>query len=99
MGTLIVPNCAVLIADAPHPDAARRFIDYLLSPETEERLAKSEAAQMPARPGVPVPTGVVPLSQLKPLVVNYALLGTQLERLSAGFLKTWTDTTLAKGAP
>jgi iron(III) transport system substrate-binding protein len=98
MGTLIVPNCAVLIAGAPHPAAARRFIDYLLSPETEQRLAESEAAQMPLRPGVPVPSEVLPVSQLKPLTVDYAQLATRLEQLSHGFLKTWTDNMLAKGA-
>src|SRR5437773_11119319 len=49
MGTLIIPNCTVLIAGGPHPEAARRFIDYLLRPETEQALATSEAAQIPLR--------------------------------------------------
>ena len=50
IGTLIVPNAAVLIADGPNPANARRFIDYLLRPETEQALAESEAAQMPVSP-------------------------------------------------
>jgi iron(III) transport system substrate-binding protein len=97
MGTLIVPNCAVLIAGAPHPEAARSFIDYLLRPETERRLAESEAAQMPLRPGVPLPPDVVPIQKIRPLSVDYAMLGAKLERLSQGYLKTWVDTSAAGG--
>lgn len=98
MGTLIVPNCAVLIAGAPHPDEARRFIDYLLRPETEQRLAESAAAQMPVRPGVPVPADVVPLERLKPMAVDYSSLGTELEKLSRGYLEDWVDRMHAGGA-
>jgi len=90
MGTLVIPNCAVLIAGAPHPEAARRFIDYLLAPETEEQLARSEAAQMPVRPGIVVP-GVTPISDLRPMPVDYAVLGKRLEELSNGFLATWVE--------
>lgn len=97
MGTLIVPNCVVLIAGAPHLDAARRFIDYLLRPETERRLAESEAAQMPLRPEVPVPPGVTPINGLKPLAVNYTQLGARLEELSQGYLKRWVDSALSGG--
>jgi len=91
MGTLIIPNCAVLITGSPHPDAARRFIDYLLQPETEKVLAESEAAQIPLRPGVPVPAGVIPIERLKPMSVNYAALAALLEDLSKGYLKGWVD--------
>jgi iron(III) transport system substrate-binding protein len=97
MGTLIVPNCAVLIEGAPHPEAARRFIDYLLRPETEQRLAESDAAQMPVRAGVPAPPGVVPLAHLKPLPVDYVALGRKLETLSQGYLKAWVDRMHAGG--
>jgi iron(III) transport system substrate-binding protein len=91
MGTLVIPNCAVLIARAPHPAAARRFIDYLLGPETERALAESAAAQMPLRPDVPAPAGVVPLSQLRPMHVDYGVLARLLETLSRGYLKDWVD--------
>jgi iron(III) transport system substrate-binding protein len=91
MGTLIIPNCAVLITGGPHPEAARRFIDYLLQPEIEKVLAESEAAQIPLRPGVPVPAGVIPIERLKPMPVNYSTLATLLEDLSKGYLKEWVD--------
>ena len=91
MGTLIVPNCAVLIANGPHPDAGRRFIDYLLRPETERALAQSEAAQMPLRAGVPVPDGVVSVARLKPMAVDYGALAGLLDGLSKGYLRDWVD--------
>jgi iron(III) transport system substrate-binding protein len=99
MGTLVVPSCAVLIAGAPHPDAARRFIEHLLEPETERQLAESEAAQMPLRPGIPVPSDVTPLERLRPLRMDYAALGSKLEELSRGYLKAWVDGTLAGASP
>jgi len=91
MGTLIIPNCTVLIAGGPHPEAGRRLIDYLLRPETEQALAESEAAQMPLRPDVPVPNGVTSIEHLKPMTVDYTTLAGGLETLSTGYLKAWVD--------
>jgi iron(III) transport system substrate-binding protein len=89
IGTLIIPNCAVLIAGSPNRAAGQWFIDYLLRPETEEALAKSEAAQMPLRPGVPVPPGVTSVQSLKPMPVDYTRLAGLLEELSREYLKDW----------
>lgn len=91
MGTLLISNCAVLIARGPHQDKGRQFIDYLLRPETEKVLAESEAAQMPLRPGVPTPPGMASLVSLQPMSVDYARLATLLEELSKGYLKEWVD--------
>jgi iron(III) transport system substrate-binding protein len=91
MGTLIIPNCAVLIAGGPHAEAGRRFIDYLLRPEIEKSLAESEAAQMPLRPGVPTPPGMITIDKLKPMVVDYTRLAGLLEELSRGCLKAWVE--------
>src|SRR5262249_30246908 len=70
IGPLVVPNCVVLIAGGPNPEAGKRFIDELLCPETEKTLAEGDAAQMPLRPGVPVPPHVVPLEKLKQMQVD-----------------------------
>lgn len=91
MGTLVIPNCAVLIADGPNADAGRQFIDYLLRPETEKSLAESEAAQIPLRPGVPGPEAISSIKRLKPMAVNYTILASLLETLSSGYLKEWVD--------
>ncbi len=38
MGTLIIPGTVSLIARCPHPENAKKLIDYLLSKKVEERL-------------------------------------------------------------
>jgi len=88
-GTLIVPNATVLIANAPHPESAKLFIDYLLSPQTEEALAKGEAAQMPLREHIKGPKHFPKLKELHPLKVDYSKLAATLETISKGFLKEW----------
>ena len=92
IGTLIIPNAAVLIKNGPNPDAGRRFIDYLLRPEIEGVLAESEAAQMPLRSGINVPEHVRPLDEITPMQVDYGELADLLEQLSSGFLKDWVET-------
>jgi iron(III) transport system substrate-binding protein len=88
-GTLIVPNAAVLIANGPSPENGKKFIEYLVTAAVEQSLAESEAAQMPLRPGVPVPANVKRVEEIKTMAVNYEKLGARLEELSAGFLRTW----------
>jgi iron(III) transport system substrate-binding protein len=94
LGTLVVPNAVALIAGAPHAEAGKKFIDYLLRPETELALANSEAAQMPLRPAVQPPEGVTPISTLTPMRVDYAKLADRLDELAGGFLKEWVDRNL-----
>lgn len=89
MGTLIVPNAAVLIANGPNPKPAKRFIDFLLSPETEEALASGEAAQMPLREHLKGPRHFPALKDLQPMKVNYSELADTLESLSKGFFREW----------
>lgn len=88
-GTLLVPNAAVFIAGAPHADNGKRFIDYLLSADTEKALAASEAAQIPLRSGVPGPAQLPPLDKIKAMTVDYAKLAERLDALQNGFLKDW----------
>jgi iron(III) transport system substrate-binding protein len=91
IGTLLVPNAAVLIANSPNPDNGKRFIDYLMTREVEQALAECEAAQMPLREGVAVPPGVKKLGDITPMKVDYAALGGVLDVLSKGYLKDWVD--------
>ena len=55
IGTLLIPHSVALVKNGPNPGNARKFIDFLLSPETEKKLAAGLAAQIPVRPGVPWP--------------------------------------------
>jgi iron(III) transport system substrate-binding protein len=90
IGTLIVPNAAVLIANSPNPAGGKKFIDYLLSPGTEQALAESDAAQIPLLPNVPTPPHVRTLATLHPMTVDFGKLAAKLEELSRGFLRECT---------
>ncbi len=50
LGTLLIPNTLAIIRGRPNPAAARRLVDYLLSPEVEGRLAAGPSAQIPLNP-------------------------------------------------
>jgi iron(III) transport system substrate-binding protein len=78
-GTFIIPNTVAMINDAPHPSHAKTFIDYLLSPEIEEKLANTRAKQIPVRSSVPVPNGVPSLSSIKAEEVNYEEIAKNLD--------------------
>jgi iron(III) transport system substrate-binding protein len=93
MGTLVVPNAAVLIAGGPNEENGRKFIDYLLCAETEAALARSEAAQMPLRSDVELPRGFPfkPVAKLKAMPVDYGALAEVLEEITGGFVKQWVD--------
>ena len=51
-GVLFIPNTLALVKGAPHPDAAKKLIEFLLSPDSERMLAESESAQIPLNPAV-----------------------------------------------
>ena len=56
LGTLIIPNTVALIAGRPHPEAGKKFIDYLLSPGVTEKLIVAGWFAMPPSPAaVPAP--------------------------------------------
>jgi iron(III) transport system substrate-binding protein len=57
-GVLYIPNSLVLVKGCKHKREALKLIDWLLRPETEAMLARSGTAQIPVRPGVPVPDHV-----------------------------------------
>lgn len=90
IGCLIVPNAAMLIAGAPHPETGRRLIDYLLSKDTERKLALSDAAQIPLHPGVEPPPELKPIAEIKVMTVNYAEVAAKLQTIQP-FLKTWVQ--------
>jgi len=88
IGCFIVPNAAVFIKGAPHPEAARRLIDYLLSRETEQKLAFADCAQIPLHPGVPTPPELKPMGDIKVLQVDYAEVARKMVEIQP-FLKAW----------
>lgn len=62
--TLCLPNSVAMIAGCRNPEAARQFIDFVLSEETELRLAAGSGRQIPI--GTVVDETLLP-EELKPL--------------------------------
>ena len=60
--TICLPNSVAMIRNCPHPEAAVRFIEFLLSEEVELALANSGSRQ--------IPLGPVDNAQLPPDVVE-----------------------------
>lgn len=87
-GCLIVPNAVVLIKGAKHPDNAKRLIDYLLSPETERKLAYADCAQIPLHNGVDIPKEIKPIEQIKVLQIDYAEVARTMQTIQP-ILKAW----------
>lgn len=88
IGCFIVPNAVVLIKGAQHARQAMQLIDYLLSRQTEKKLAFSDAAQIPLHAGVETPPQVVQLEKLKVMTVNYADVAAKMQSIQP-FLKEW----------
>lgn len=88
LGCFVVPNAVVLIHGGPHPEAARRLADFLLSPDTERQLAEADCAQLPLHPGVAVPEDVPHLESLDLMDVSYAAVAQKMVEIQPE-LKAW----------
>ncbi|MBI1389075.1 MAG: extracellular solute-binding protein [bacterium] len=78
-GTLVIPNTVSLIKGCQHPDNGKKFIDYILSPEVEQKLAETRARQMPVRSSIPVPEGAAKLSEVKAMKIDYEAVAKEIE--------------------
>lgn len=58
LGTLFIPNTVTLMRGSPNTGNAERLVEYLLSKETESRLAQGSSGQIPLNPEVDVATKV-----------------------------------------
>jgi len=88
VGCFIVPNAVVLIKNGPHPEAAKKLIDYLLSAETERKLALSDAAQIPLHQGVETPAIVRKIETIKTMKTDYAAVARKMREIEP-LLKQW----------
>lgn len=75
-----------IFKDAPHPNAARLFVDYVLSREGQTLLNTELFGVYSMRPDVRPPEGQRPLAQTKPLVPSNL---ADYERASAAFPETF----------
>lgn len=89
-GIFLIPNTLAILADAPHPEAARALVDFLLSRGVEARLAASDSAQIPLRQDVPRPAHVADTGTLQVFDVDWSAvareLGTRTRELTELFV-------------
>ncbi len=81
IGTLVIPNTVALIAGGPHPENGKRFIDYMLRPETERALAWSRSAQIPLHPGVETPPHVRRLEEIVMMELDYHAIADRMDEV------------------
>jgi iron(III) transport system substrate-binding protein len=79
LGVPVMPNMVSLIAGAPHPEEARKLIDYLLSADVERQLARSEAVQIPLHASVPGPKNIPAIETFKPMTLDYAKAASRVD--------------------
>jgi iron(III) transport system substrate-binding protein len=73
-GTLFLPNTVAVIRGCPHPDGARKLVDFLLSPEVEAKLAACKSRQIPLNPSVraALPKEIETPRTVRSLAVDFA---------------------------
>ncbi len=70
-GTLRIPNTIAVIKNAPHKVAAGLLADYLVRPETEDRLAMGDSSQLPISRGSKFPPRVLPEEPIRWMRANF----------------------------
>lgn len=70
-GTLRIPNTIAVIKNAQHPIAAANLADFLVRPETEDRLAMGNSSQMPLSRESKFPPRVMPNHPVRWMNANF----------------------------
>ncbi len=70
-GTLRIPNTVAVLKNAPHSVAAGLLADYLVRPETEDRLAMGDSSQLPLSRASKFPPRVLPESPVRWMQANF----------------------------
>ena len=71
LGTLRIPNTLAVIRNAQHPVAAEELANYLVRPETEERLAMGNSSQLPLLGKSKIPPRVLPTTPVRWMRVDF----------------------------
>lgn len=70
-GTMRIPNTIAVIKNAPHSVAAGLLADYLVTPETEDRLAMGSSSQLPISRKSKFPPAVLPTDPVRWMRVDF----------------------------
>lgn len=91
-GTLFLPNTMGLLKNAPHPEAAKKLIDYLLSAEVELRLARGASAQIPLNPKVDASAlRIKTPATVKAMVVDFPQVAKQWDEVQTYLRSVFKD--------
>jgi iron(III) transport system substrate-binding protein len=71
LGTLFIPNTLAIIKGCPHPEQARKLVDFLLAPATEAQLALGASAQIPLNPKVTTEPKVKTPKTVKAMQIDF----------------------------
>ena len=82
LGTLVIPNTVARIQGGPNPEAAERFIAFLLQKETEQQLVDSGWIQIPVLPGVR-PAPELPATDIRVMPVDFSQVYAVYEQSKA----------------
>ena len=94
--TLVMSRIALIPARAPHPNAARLFLDYMLSRDGQQRLALHSMSSV--RSDVPTPERLQqPTMAMRAIRVGPALLVQQDQMTRQHFMRQW-QRAIADGA-
>lgn len=74
-GALVNVAGVAILRGTDHADEARRFVEYLVSPEAQEYFA-TETKEYPLIPGVPIAAGLPPLDELQTPDIDLSDLDT-----------------------
>jgi len=85
-GTLLTVGPSAVLAAAPHPNAGRLFLEWMLSPEFAEACAAQH--MVPVRADAPPALGGKPLSEVKLLTLTTAEIAAGIPDV----VEQWRDT-------
>ncbi len=88
-GSLIMPNTISTIKNSPNSKNGQKLADYLLSKETEAKLAIS-CAQMPLHKAVKTPKNIPSLDNIKPMIIDYDKTAEKIVKIQE-VLKKWVE--------
>lgn len=87
--TLVVSRIAIILNEAHHPNAAKLFLDFLLSHQGQTELSRHFMA--PAREDVSAPeSSYAPAKTIRPVLVGPTLLINQDQIKRKRFLRDWS---------
>ncbi len=91
LGTMLIPNSVAVVRGGPHPEAAKKLVDFIVSEQVEGILAASKSAQIPVRASVQGPSSewILGIDAFRPMVWDAGEVASHLAELSAEFAQRY----------